>query len=246
MMKQNEAVKFAEEMFSGAFPNMNRLLKVFDNGEIEKRHFAEPIHWYKGKKTFQEKNEAYIHHAVELSVSAIKHCLTRRDLLNRTISFSEIDAIFFISSTGISTPSVDVKIINALPFKRTVKRSPLWGLGCAGGTIGLSRAFEFCKAHPKSKALVVCVELCSLTFQHDDRTKSNLIGTSLFADGVGCALIVGEETNYKNDTKQSHFMQIIDTQSDLMNDSEDVMGWELKENGLYVIFSRDIPSIIEK
>lgn len=245
-IQQKETVEFAKELFSESFSNINRLLKVFENGEIEKRHFAEPLSWYRTERSFQEKNDAYVKHAVHLSIEAIKRCLTRSDLLTRSIPYEEIDAIFFVSSTGFSTPSIDVKLLNELPFKRSIKRSPLWGLGCAGGAIGLSRAFEFCKAFPSAKALVVCVELCSLTFQHDDRSKSNLIGTSLFADGVGAVLVAGTDTDYKNDSKQVHPIQIIDTRSSLLEDSEDVMGWSIKNNGLYVIFSRDIPTIIEK
>lgn len=243
---QNETVQFAKEMFSSSFSDIERLLTVFQNGGIEKRHFVESLEWYKKPHTFSEKNNAYIEHAVQLSMEAIHHCLSRKDLLKRHVDYAEIDAIFFISSTGMSAPSIDVKIINQLPFKETIKRVPIWGLGCAGGAAGISRAFEYCQAYPDAKVLVLSVELCSLTFQHDDPSKSNLIGTSLFADGVACALVVGDRSSYEGASHVRAFMNIFATQSNLMPQSEDVMGWDIRDNGFYVIFSRDIPSIIEK
>jgi alkylresorcinol/alkylpyrone synthase len=93
---------------------------------------------------------------------------------------------------------------------------------------------------------VISVELCSLTFQHDDRTKSNLIGTSLFADGVACTCLAGESSNWQKHSKLNALPFIKGTRSTFLRDSEDVMGWEIKNNGFYVVFSRDIPSIIYK
>lgn len=130
-----------------------------------------------------------------------------------------------------------------MPFSEYVKRIPIWGLGCAGGASGLSRAFEFCLAYPKAKVLVLCVELCSLTFQPNDYTKSNLIGASLFADGVACALVCGDEVEVSSSEPRPNFVA---TAAKTMDNSEDVMGWNMKNDGLHVVFSKSIPSIIEK
>jgi alkylresorcinol/alkylpyrone synthase len=172
-------------------------------------------------------------------------CLHNADFLTRNITCQEIDAIFFISTTGIATPSIEARIMNLLPFLPHTKRIPIWGLGCAGGAAGLSRAYEYCLAFPKAKVLVLSVELCSLTFQRNDLSKSNFIGTSLFADGVACALVCGDDSNYSEYRKKKTSPFIIATQSTLMPDSLEVMGWDIKSNGLYVVFSRDIPHIIE-
>lgn len=245
-ISQNIAVELCREIFSNSFKDIDRLLTVFSNGQIEKRQFAEKLSWYQQKHSFAEKNDVYIEKAVKYSVEAVVKCLSNEQLLRRPIELEEIDAIIFISSTGFSTPSIDAKIMNHLPFKKTTKRIPIWGLGCAGGASGLSRAYEYCKAYPKSAVLVIAVELCSLTFQHDDHSKSNLIGTSLFADGIACTCVVGKSFNWKERSKLAALPEIIGTRSTLMKDSEDVMGWDIKNNGLYVIFSRDIPSIIKK
>ncbi|WP_299094302.1 3-oxoacyl-[acyl-carrier-protein] synthase III C-terminal domain-containing protein [uncultured Metabacillus sp.] len=245
-LSQDTTIEFAKEMFQDSFKDIERLLTVFKNGEIQSRQFAEKLDWYKETHTFEEKNDTYIEKAVQLSVTAINNCLHNERLLCQSIDYEEIDAIIFISSTGISTPSIDAKIMNQLSFKETTKRIPIWGLGCAGGAAGLSRAFEYCLAFPESLVLVVSVELCSLTFQHDDLTKSNLIGTSLFADGVACVCVAGASFNWKSTSKLKALPHIQGTRSTFMKDSEDVMGWEIKNNGFYVVFSRDIPTIIRK
>lgn len=244
VLTQDQAMDFARDLFSDSFKDIERLLKAFQNGQIEKRHFVKGLEWFKTDKTFEERNNAYIEQAIELGAKAIKCCLENGKFLNRNLPYDEIDAIFTISSSGIATPSIEARIMNVLPFSEHAKRIPIWGLGCAGGASGLSRAYEYCLAFPKAKVLVVSIELCSLTFQRNDRSKSNLIGTSLFADGAACALITGDEVQ-RDFQKLSSVPGILGTQSTTMRNSLDVMGWEVKDDGLYVVFSKDIPSIIE-
>lgn len=238
---QEKTVLFAKELFQDHFSNINRLLKVFENGQIESRNFVRDVSWYKDSRSLQKKNDLYIEKAVEYSVIAIEKCLSAFET-----PYQEIDAIFFVSSTGFSTPSIDARIMNVLPFSPHTKRIPIWGLGCAGGAAGFSRAHDYCLAYPEAKVLLVCVELCSLTFQNDDFSKSNLIGTSLFADGVAAALVVGEDVK-SNELEQGKktYVKTLATQSTLKPDSEDVMGWDVKDNGLNVVFSKDIPNIVD-
>jgi alkylresorcinol/alkylpyrone synthase len=239
-LSQKETMEFARNLFKDAFSDIERLLKVFQNGEISSRYFVMPIEWFKEKRSFQEKNDLYIDFATNLGAECIEKVMGTSE--SPIIPYENIDAIFFISSSGISTPSIEARIMNVLPFSPHTKRIPIWGLGCAGGASGFSRAFDYCKAYPKSNVLVLSVELCSLTFQHEDLSKSNLVGTSLFADGVACALICGDESDVSMSTALSPY--ITDTMSTLKPHSEDVMGWELKDTGLYVVFSRDIPNVI--
>lgn len=243
---QAQASEFARELFSESFKDIDRLLKAFQNGQIEKRHFVKNIDWFKEEHSFEDKNNTYIESAVALGKEAVEKCLNNKIFLKNSIPYEEIDAIFFISSTGIATPSIEARIMNQLPFKSHVKRIPIWGLGCAGGASGLSRANEYCQAFPEAKVLVLSVELCSLTFQRNDLSKSNLIGTSLFADGIACALVCGDAVTIDHIRKRAASPSIMTTQSTLMPNSLDVMGWAMKEKGLFVIFSRDIPHIIEE
>jgi alkylresorcinol/alkylpyrone synthase len=245
-IKQAQVSEFARELFSESFKDIDRLLKAFQNGQIKKRHFVKSMDWFKEEHSFEEKNNAYIEAAVTLGKEAIEKCLTNPIFLKRNMPYDEIDAIFFISSTGIATPSIEARIMNQLHFKSHAKRIPIWGLGCAGGASGLSRANEYCQAFPGAKVLVLSVELCSLTFQRNDFSKSNLIGTSLFADGIACALVCGNAVKIDDIRKQAASPSFMATQSTLMPNSLDVMGWEMKDKGLFVIFSRDIPHIIEE
>ncbi|MFT4414154.1 type III polyketide synthase [Fredinandcohnia humi] len=243
-MSQTKTSEFSRELFQDKYKDFDRLVKVFSNGEIEERYFSENLDWYAKEHSFEEKNNTYISKAIEYGTQAITNCLQNEFFLSQTIECTEIDAFFFISTTGIATPSIEARIMNKLNFSPHTKRIPIWGLGCAGGAAGLARAFEYCKAYPKAKVIVLAVELCSLTFQKNDISKSNLIGTSLFADGTACICIVGDRVEYQAYTNLDTLPVFIDAYSTLMKGSEDVMGWEVKNNGLYVIFSKDIPSIV--
>ncbi|WP_026673824.1 type III polyketide synthase [Alkalihalobacterium bogoriense] len=243
-MNQTDITEFAREVFHEDFKDIDRLLQVFSNGEIRKRHFSVPLSWHSENHTFEEKNDTYIKQATEYGKKTIEACVTNHDYLQQSIPIEEIDALFFISSTGISTPSIEARIMNTLPFKPTTKRIPIWGLGCAGGAAGLSRAYDYCLAYPKAKVLVLCVELCSLTFQVNDRSKSNVVGTSLFSDGVACALVVGDDVQQEQYTGKRAIPQLQGTNSRLLKNSEDIMGWDVKNSGLHVVFSRSIPNLI--
>ncbi|MDM5199571.1 3-oxoacyl-[acyl-carrier-protein] synthase III C-terminal domain-containing protein [Fictibacillus enclensis] len=243
-LEQEQTLEFARGLFRRSFKDIERLLKVFHNGEIKTRYFAKPIEWFAEPHSLQEKNDSYIESATRFGGRAIRKCLQESPFLNRPIDYHEIDAIFFISSSGLATPSIEARIMNKLPFSPHTKRIPIWGLGCAGGASGFSRAYEYCKAFPDANVLVLSVELCSLTFQHDDQSKSNLVGTSLFSDGVGCALLCGDESEARSASSLDAVPEVRDTMSTLMPNSEEVMGWDVKDNGLYVVFSRDIPNII--
>src|SRR5690554_1399695 len=242
-LDQEEIERFTKSLFKNRFPNLERLLTVFKNGEIQTRHFCVPLDWHENDHSFEERNNLYIELATQYGVKAIEKCLQNSTYLSKPVSTEEIEAIIFVSSTGIATPSIEARIMNHMKVSDRVKRLPIWGLGCAGGASGISRAFDYCLAHPKAKVLVLCVELCSLTFQPNDLTKSNLIGASLFADGVACALVCGDEANVEQKILTPH---IINTASKWMPDSEDVMGWDVKNSGLHVIFSKSIPTIITK
>lgn len=245
-ISQDEVKEFSRKLFSTSVKEIDRLLNIFHNGQIQSRYFVKGLDWFEEDKTFEEKNNTYIQNAVHLGSKAIENCLGSESFLAAKIPYEEIDAIFTVSSTGIATPSIEARIMNILPFSPHTKRIPLWGLGCAGGASGLARAYEYCKAFPKAKVLVLAVEFCSLTFQRNDHSKSNLIGTSLFADGVACALLVGDEVDRTAFQKVSSVPEVLSTQSTTLKDSTDVMGWDVKNEGLFVVFSKDIPTIIEK
>ncbi len=133
--------------------------------------------------------------------------------------------------------------MNERPFREDVVRMPLWGLGCAGGAIGLSRASDWISAHPDKNVLLVCCELCSLTFQKDDLRKSNIVGSALFGDGAAAALLMGEKSSWRSAVNHSKPKpQILQTSSATKKNSHSVMGWNMTDRGMEVIFTKSIPA----
>ncbi|HLL39072.1 MAG TPA: 3-oxoacyl-[acyl-carrier-protein] synthase III C-terminal domain-containing protein, partial [Rubrobacteraceae bacterium] len=150
----------------------------------------------------------------------------------------DVGAIFFVSTTGIATPSLDSRLIFRLGMSENIRRVPIWGLGCAGGAAGLARASEYARAYSEKPVLLVGVELCGLTFLKGDRSKSNLIATSLFADGAAAVLLGGEQLGAGPELRGSY--------STTWPGTEDVMGWDVVDDGLKVRFAKSVPVIVHE
>jgi len=240
--------KMVKELITTIFPHdkehMAKYLPVFDNAAVNERQLATNSNWLLQEHTFEEKNNMYQKCALKYSLKAIDNTLTHTDYITKDIPYHAIDMIIFVSSTGISTPSVCAHLMNERPFREDVSRMPLWGLGCAGGAIGLSRGVDWLKAHPTKTALIVCCEFASLTFQKDDLRISNLIGTAIFGDGVGAVLMMGKESPYQGYLRNES-PEILATSSRTKKNSTSVMGWDVTNNGLEVIFSKEIPDMID-
>jgi alkylresorcinol/alkylpyrone synthase len=235
----NQAVvkQFIHKLFAESVSEIDRLINVFDNSNISTRHFCVPLEWLSEQHSFSDRNELYKRNALKFSIEAINECLSRINA-----RYHVIDHIIFVSSTGLSTPTIDALLLNKLKLNRHLERTPIWGLGCAGGAVGLTRALEFTRAYPKKNALLVAVELCSLTFQKDDDSKSNVVASSLFSDGAAAVLISGDQSKLH----ENPGIELLDTLTTTYYDSLDVMGWEINDEGFKVLFSRDIPSIVRE
>lgn len=232
---QTEVRDFARNMFDASPLNVERLLPIFLNTTIAERYFCMPADWYGANHSFQEKNSLYLEHARKLS-----HQVVCTLCENCQLAPQEIDHLFLVSTTGIATPSLDAHLFNTLKLKPSVRRTPIWGLGCAGGVAGLARAADWLKAYPSKKAVVVALELCSLTFIRNDLSKGNFVATSLFADGAAAALLTGDDCGGVH----TRGFEVLASEAITWQDSLDVMGWELAESGLKVLFSQDIPTIV--
>ncbi|MBA4493680.1 type III polyketide synthase [Paenactinomyces guangxiensis] len=235
-IEQEEVRNFAKELFEESYENIDRMLTIFENTSIQKRRFSRPREWFETERSFSERNQAYIETACQLGEEAILTCLNGTGLKPH-----DIDHIFFISTTGMATPSIDAYLINRLEMDIHIKRTPIWGLGCAGGVAGLARAYEYARAFPESRVLLLALECCGLTFRRNDMSKSNLVATSLFGDGAAAVLVAGEEAHIPHPVEGP---EIVDTMSTVWPHSLDVMGWEINDDGLKVIFSKNIPAIV--
>lgn len=234
---QCEVKEFASELFSEKEHYINRMLGVFDNSLIETRHFINPREWFENPKNFVERSESFLQNSVSLSISAINDCLAKAHA-----NLSDVDHIIFVSSTGITTPSVDAHLINELKLDPHIKRTPIWGLGCVGGAVGLTRAMEYTKAYPGSAVLLVALETCSLAFQKEDYSKSNIVSLALFSDGAAASIVSGK----KHRLFSSSNVNLVKSLTTTYYDSLGVMGWEVVNDGFKAIFSKDIPTIVRK
>lgn len=225
---QHELRAFARRMFARDLPDVDDRLGVFDHAGVAERQLACPLGWYEERRSFPEKNAVYRRVALELAAAAGDAALRRAGLAP-----GDVSALVFVSSTGIATPSLDCALIPALDLPRDIARVPLWGLGCAGGAAGLARAAELARGRG-GPVLLVAVELCSVTLTHSDRSRSNFVATALFGDGAAAAVITGDGDGPRLLASHSH----------LVDDTRDVMGWSLVDDGLQVIFAPSIPSII--
>lgn len=226
----------AQAMFSVNFPQAERLMPAFDNTGIVTRNFVKPLSYYAETTSFKQRNDEYIKLSLQYSVNAIEVVVTKAGIRKE-----EITDILFISTTGLATPSVDALIINQMQLNQNINRTPVWGLGCAGGVSGMAKANIAAKANPDAVVLLVAVELCSLTLIKSDYSKSNFIGSSLFSDGVVACIIKGD-----NHPLPKQQIRLKAAGSKLYYDSLEVMGWDFREDGFKVVFSKDIPTFIHQ
>ncbi len=229
LIRQEEVLPAAIRHFTAPARNFERLLPVFRNAEIETRCSCVPLDWYSEPHSFSERNELYLENAVDLLGQV---ALASAEAAG--VPIEDFGAIVTVSSTGIVTPGLDTRLMERLAFRRDVVRLPIFGLGCAGGVMGLARAGAMARSEPDRPVLLLVVELCGLTFRANDFSKSNVVATALFGDGVAAAVTACNRDGAAIRESGEHTWR----------DSLRIMGWNVRDDGLGVVFSRDIPSIV--
>lgn len=228
-LNQPEIERLAEHVFDRRTSEIERLLPVFANAGIDSRYSCVPVEWFFEPHGWRERNALYVHHALDLICEAARSCLAESGC-----AADEVDGVVVVSTTGIATPSLDALLMERLGLRRDVLRLPIFGLGCAGGVLGLAPAAAM--ARGGRTVLVVVVELCALTFRRGDSSKSNIIAAALFGDGAAAMLIRGDGDGPALGASGSHTWP----------DSLGVMGWHVEDDGLGVLFSRDIPALVRR
>ena len=230
VLEQKDVAKRVETLF-GSLEDIRRLMPVFENAGINRRYSCVPIGWYDDAHGWKDRNALYIQSAVPLLESVACELLRSAKL-----QCHDIDAIVTVSTSGIATPSLDALLIERMGLRRDIRRLPVFGLGCAGGVIGLSRAADLASAKPGSKVLFLVVELCALNFRKEDFSKSNIVATALFGDGAAGAIL----------STDGHGPVLGASGEHTWPNSLDVMGWDVEEEGLRAIFSTSIPALIQR
>jgi alkylresorcinol/alkylpyrone synthase len=234
---QEELMETALRLFGGDL-DTDRYAGLFKSTGIRTRRFVATVERLAMGDGWLERNAIFKEEAPRLGEAALLGALDRAGL-----GPGDLGHLFFVSTSGISAPSVDARILGHPPWNPLTHRTPIWGLGCAGGISGLARAADWVRAHPEAAAAVLTVEFCSLTFMPHDHSLSNFVASALFADGVACAVVAGDGLAAR---KGMAGFRIKGHRVRIFQDSLDIMGWNPVEQGLQVVFSRRIPSFVRQ
>ncbi len=238
--------------------NLERLEQLHRSVRVGGRHLALPLERYKTLTRFAERNDAWIGAAVEIGERALREALSRAGLEPR-----ELDALCFVTVTGIATPSIDARLVNRMSLRPDLKRVPIFGLGCVAGAAGLARTADLIRGFPGGNAALLSVELCSLTLQREDVSIANIIASGLFGDGAAAVIVQqprgpadqqprapGDRTPVNQSAQtgaqggSARSPQIVATRSVFYPDTERVMGWDVVDSGFKVVLSPEVPTLV--
>ncbi len=212
--------------------------RFFARVGVQDRYLALPAERYGTLSGLGARNDAWLEVATELGESVLRRLLDEAGL-----DASDIALLATTTVTGIAVPSLDARMMNRLPFRSSLKRMPFFGLGCLGGAAGVARVADYLRGAPTEAAILLSVELCSLTFQPHDGSMANIVSTGLFGDGASAVLLVGAEHPLAG---RGLGPRVVDTRSAFFPNSERVMGWDVTDTGFRVVLSPDVPAIVTK
>ncbi|MEO1709149.1 MAG: type III polyketide synthase [Pseudomonadota bacterium] len=235
---QDETARIAQSLFADTVPDLDRLMTVFGNSGIVKRHMAMPTEWYLQQRDWAERTDTFLDVGKRLFLRAAKQALDDAGLTG-----ADIDCVVTVTSTGIVTPSLEALAAGELGLRSDVLRVPVFGLGCAGGVKGLTIASDLARAVPGRNILLVAVELCSLAFRLDKATKANVVATALFADGAAAAVVSSGSGAHAGPFggQRMEPVRLGVGQQHTWPDTLGIMGWNIDPTGFEVVFDRAIP-----
>jgi alkylresorcinol/alkylpyrone synthase len=231
VVEQQEAKIRAREAFGGKKALFDRLASVFDNAGIARRHIVAPQDWYMEGHGWHDRNNVYLEAAEKLFIEAATAAIEKAGLTP-----AQIDGVVTVSTTGIATPSLEARIGPKVGLRDNVRRVPVFGLGCAGGVNGLSIAARLATADPGTNWLLVIIETCSISIRLDSDDPAAVVATALFGDGAAAAVVRSGEHS---------LARIVGSAEKLWPDTQRIMGWDVEDPGLAVVFDRAIPPFIE-
>jgi alkylresorcinol/alkylpyrone synthase len=216
----------------GEKANAEVLHRLHRNTKVDGRYLALPIDVYPRLSRWGEVNDLWISAAIDLGQQAICRALSQGG-----VTAKDLGAFFFTSVTGIASPSVDAMLVNRMGLSPAIRRIPMFGLGCVAGAAGVARAADYVKAYPDQLAVVLSVELCSLTIQKEDLSPANLISSGLFGDGAAAVIVAGDRWAEAHPDFLTAGPKILDTRSIFYPETEEMMGWNVSEKGFRIVLS---------
>lgn len=212
------------------------LERMHRNAMVDFRHLALPIERYAELTDFGAANNAYLEVAVELGAQAVQGALDAAGL-----TADQVDLIISTTITGVAVPSLEARIAGRIGLRPDVVRVPMFGLGCVAGAAGVARLHDYLTGHPDHVAVLLSVELCSLTIQRNDRSMANLVASGLFGDGAAAVIAVGA-----NRAAEVSGPEVLASRSHLYPDTERTMGWDVVPAGLKIVLDAQVPALVEQ
>ncbi len=211
---------------------LDAILEVIDNSAIDQRYSVFPPEYTIEPRSLAQINAEYQEKAIELGLQVAERALAQAGM-----EPTDVDLLATVSCTGVMIPSVDAHIATIMGFRPNVRRLPITELGCAAGAAGLAHTWEYISAFPDRTALLISVEIPTLTFQRKDASQANLISAVLFGDGAAGIVVTGREAPGP---------RILASECFLFPNSQAAMGFDLRDTGFHIVLSKDVPEIIRE
>ncbi len=206
---------------------------------VRTRHLALPVDEYDGLDGFGGANDAFIRVGTDLGERAVREALAKAGLRP-----ADVDMLLVTSVTGVAAPSLDARLVPRLGLRDDVKRVPVFGLGCVAGAAGVARLHDYLRGDPDGVAVLLSVELCSLTVQRDDASMPNLVASGLFGDGAAAVVLVGERRAAALGLEDRP--GVVATRSRFYPDTERVMGWDVGGSGFRIVLAASVADVVEE
>ena len=213
--------------------NLDRLEQLHRAVRVGGRNLALPLEQYAGLESFADRNTAWIGAAVEVGEDAVRKALRKAE-----VAPEQVDHLFFVTVTGIATPSIDARLVDRLGLRTDVRRVPIFGLGCVAGAAGIARVSDVLRGAASETAVLLAVELCSLTLQREDISIPNIIASGLFGDGAAAVVLDGGA--------RGRGPRVAATRSVFYRGTERVMGWDVVDSGFKVVLSPTVPQLVRE
>ena len=205
---------------------------------VDTRHLALPLEKYAGLTSFDQANDLFVAIGSELAERAVSQALAHAGLTP-----ADVDYLLFTSVTGVSAPSIDALLVGRLGLRPDVKRLPSFGLGCVAGAAGIARVHDYLVGHPHDVAVLLSVELCSLTAQHGDDSTANLVSSGIFGDGVAAVVMVGDQ---RAASMVAPGLEVVGTRSVIYPDSTGALGWDIGGSGFRIVLGAGLADVVEQ
>jgi alkylresorcinol/alkylpyrone synthase len=239
----HEQLEITEALAGWAYPEERdqALLRRFHaNAMVKTRHTVLELDAYRELADFGASNDVFIAEGTRLGARAISEALQSVGLTG-----SDVDLVLSTTVTGVAAPSLEARIAPLVGLRPDVRRLPLFGLGCVAGAAGIARTHDYLLSHPADVAVLLSVELCSLTVQANDRSAANMVASGLFGDGASAVVMLGEQRAAQLGLGTAG-PRVLDSRSHLYPDTSRTMGWDVRSSGLQIVLGADVPELVEK